>query len=64
MRMEGLIQSIVRWNIHCFTLAEPAEAYVPMACVKCGKVMLVFDEEVKETGLGWKKSLMVVGGTA
>jgi threonine dehydrogenase-like Zn-dependent dehydrogenase len=53
-RMEELVERIVRWNIHPeilithrFTLNRAAEAYSLMASGKCGKVAVVFDEEVK-----------------
>jgi threonine dehydrogenase-like Zn-dependent dehydrogenase len=53
-RMEELVERIVRWNIHPeilithrFTLNKAAEAYSLMASGKCGKVAVVFDEEVK-----------------
>jgi threonine dehydrogenase-like Zn-dependent dehydrogenase len=52
-RMEELVERIVRWNIHPeilithrFTLDKAAEAYSLMASGKCGKVAVVFDEEV------------------
>lgn len=53
-RMEELVERIVRWGIHPedlithrFTLDQAAEAYSLMASGKCGKVAVVFDEEVK-----------------
>jgi threonine dehydrogenase-like Zn-dependent dehydrogenase len=53
-RMEELVERLVRWNIHPerlithrFTLDRAAEAYALMASGKCGKVAVVFDEEVK-----------------
>jgi 2-desacetyl-2-hydroxyethyl bacteriochlorophyllide A dehydrogenase len=53
-RMEELVERIVRWKIHPeilithrFTLDKAAEAYSLMASGKCGKVAVVFDEEVK-----------------
>jgi threonine dehydrogenase-like Zn-dependent dehydrogenase len=53
-RMEELVERIVRWNIHPeilithrFTLDKAAEAYSLMASGKCGKVAIVFDEEVQ-----------------
>jgi threonine dehydrogenase-like Zn-dependent dehydrogenase len=53
-RMEELVERIVRWDIHPeilithrFTLDKAAEAYSLMASGKCGKVAVVFDEEVK-----------------
>lgn len=53
-RMEELVERIVRWGIHPqdlithrFPLNEAAEAYALMASGKCGKVAVVFDEELK-----------------
>ena len=53
-RMEELVERIVRWGIHPeklithrFTLDNVADAYSLMASGKCGKVAVVFDEEVK-----------------
>lgn len=53
-RMEELVERIVRWGIHPeelithrFTLDKVADAYALMASGKCGKVAVVFDEEVK-----------------
>lgn len=53
-RMEELVERIVRWGIHPedlvtnrFTLDHASEAYALMAGGKCGKVAVVFDEEVK-----------------
>jgi threonine dehydrogenase-like Zn-dependent dehydrogenase len=53
-RMEELVERLVRWNIHPerlithrFTLDRAADAYALMASGKCGKVAVVFDEEVK-----------------
>ena len=53
-RMEELVERIVRWGIkpealitHRFTLDRVADAYALMASGKCGKVAVVFDEEVK-----------------
>jgi threonine dehydrogenase-like Zn-dependent dehydrogenase len=52
-RMEELVERIVRWGIHPevlithrFALDKAAEAYALMASGKCGKVAVVFDEEV------------------
>lgn len=52
--MEELVERIVRWGIHPeklithrFPLEKAAEAYELMASGKCGKVAVVFDEEVK-----------------
>lgn len=53
-RMEELVERIVRWGIHPedlvtqrFTLDEVDKAYKLMDAGKCGKVAVVFDEEVK-----------------
>ena len=53
-RMEELVERIVRWGIHPedlvthrFTLDKAPEAYALMAEGKCGKVAIVFDEEIK-----------------
>ena len=53
-RMEELVERIVRWGIHPedlvthrFTLDQAAEAFSTMAEGKCGKVAVVFDEEIK-----------------
>ena len=53
-RMEELVERIVRWGIrpdelitHRFGLDEVSEAYALMASGKCGKVAVVFDEELK-----------------
>lgn len=53
-RMEELVERIVRWRIHPedlvthrFTLENASEAYSLMAGGKCGKVAVVFDEEIK-----------------
>lgn len=53
-RMEELVERLVRWGIHPedlvthrFTLDKAAEAYELMSSGKCGKVAVVFDEEVK-----------------
>lgn len=53
-RMEELVERIVRWNIHPdnlvthrFPLEKAGEAYALMADGKCGKVAVVFDEELK-----------------
>ena len=53
-RMEELVERLVRWGIHPedlvtdrFTLDNASEAYKLMAGGKCGKVAIVFDEEVK-----------------
>jgi threonine dehydrogenase-like Zn-dependent dehydrogenase len=52
-RMEELVERIVRWNIHPdtlithrFTLDRASEAYALMASGKCGKIAIVFDEEI------------------
>ncbi len=53
-RMEELVERIVRWKIrpedlvtHRFPLEKASEAYALMAEGKCGKVAVVFDEEIK-----------------
>lgn len=53
-RMEELVERLVRWGIHPedlvthrFTLDKAGEAYELMASGKCGKVAVVFDEEIK-----------------
>lgn len=53
-KMEELVAKIVRWGIHPedlvthrFTLEQADEAYALMASGNCGKVAVVFDEEVK-----------------
>ena len=53
-RMEELVERIVRWGIHPedlithrFPLEKVDEAYSLMASGKCGKVAVVFDEELK-----------------
>jgi threonine dehydrogenase-like Zn-dependent dehydrogenase len=53
-RMEECTERISRWGIHPedlvthrFTLDKASEAYALMAEGKCGKVAVVFDEEVK-----------------
>lgn len=53
-KMEMLAEKISRWNIHPedlvthrFTLEEADKAYMLMAEGKCGKVAVVFDEEIK-----------------
>ena len=53
-RMEELVERIVRWGIrpeelitHRFPLDKASEAYALMASGKCGKVAVVFDEELK-----------------
>ncbi len=52
-RMEELVERIVRWGIrpeklitHRFPLDRVSEAYALMASGKCGKVAVVFDEEL------------------
>ena len=52
--MEELVERLVRWNIkpetlitHRFKLENVDEAYSLMASGKCGKVAVVFDEEIK-----------------
>lgn len=53
-RMEELVERLVRWKLHPerlithrFPLEQAAEAYALMASGKCGKVAVVFDEELK-----------------
>jgi threonine dehydrogenase-like Zn-dependent dehydrogenase len=53
-RMEELVERIARWSIHPealvtdqFTLDQADKAYALMADGKCGKVAVVFDEEIK-----------------
>ena len=53
-RMEELVERLVRWHIkpeslitHRFQLDDVANAYSLMASGKCGKVAVVFDEEIK-----------------
>ena len=53
-RMEDLVELIVRWGIHPddlvthrFTLDKASDAFSLMAQGKCGKVAIVFDEEIK-----------------
>ncbi len=53
-RMEELVERIVRWGIHPedlvtnrFVLEKAPEAYSLMAEGKCGKVAIVFDEEIR-----------------
>jgi threonine dehydrogenase-like Zn-dependent dehydrogenase len=52
-RMEELTERLVRWNIHPsdlithrFALQDVSKAYSLMASGKCGKVAVVFDEEL------------------
>jgi threonine dehydrogenase-like Zn-dependent dehydrogenase len=52
--MEELVERLVRWNIHPeelvthrFTLDKVSDAYKLMNEGKCGKVAVVFDEEIK-----------------
>jgi len=52
-RMEELVERLVRWNIkpdslvtHRFPLKDVGAAYALMASGKCGKVAVVFDEEI------------------
>ena len=54
-RMEELVERIVRWKIHPedlvthrFTLDKAGDAFALMAEGKCGKVAVVFDEEIRE----------------
>jgi threonine dehydrogenase-like Zn-dependent dehydrogenase len=53
-KMEELVEHLVRWRLHPdrlishrFTLDRAAEAYGLMASGRCGKVAVVFDEEVR-----------------
>lgn len=53
-RMEELVERLVRWQLHPerlithrFTLDRAGEAYALMASGRCGKVAVVFDEEVR-----------------
>ena len=53
-KMEELVERIARWGIHPedlvthrFTLDQADKAYELMASGKCGKVAVVFDEEIK-----------------
>ncbi len=53
-KMEEVVERIVRWGIHPedlvtdrFELKDASEAYALMADGKCGKVAIVFDEEIK-----------------
>lgn len=53
-RMEDLVERLVRWNIHPedlvthrFPLERSDEAYTLMASGDCGKVAVVFDEEIE-----------------
>ena len=52
--MEELVERLVRWKIHPdrlvthrFPLERAAEAYALMASGRCGKVAVVFDEELR-----------------
>lgn len=52
-RMEELVERLVRWKVrpeqlitHRFPLKDAAAAYALMASGKCGKVAVVFDEEL------------------
>ena len=53
-KMEELVERLVRWQIHPedlvthrFTLNQADEAYRLMAAGDCGKVAVVFDEEIR-----------------
>lgn len=53
-RMEELVERLVRWGLHPdrlithrFPLEQAGEAYALMAEGRCGKVAVVFDEELK-----------------
>ncbi|GEM_PF-50135 len=57
-KMEELVERIERWGIHPerlvthrFPLERAGEAYALMASGKCGKVAVVFDEELKQGGV-------------
>jgi threonine dehydrogenase-like Zn-dependent dehydrogenase len=52
--MEELVERLDRWGIHPeslvthrFSLERASEAYKLMTSGRCGKVAVVFDEEVK-----------------
>jgi threonine dehydrogenase-like Zn-dependent dehydrogenase len=52
-RMEELVERLVRWNLHPaelvthrFSLDHVSDAYALMSSGRCGKVAVVFDEEV------------------
>jgi threonine dehydrogenase-like Zn-dependent dehydrogenase len=54
-RMEELVERLVRWKLkpemlitHRFELNKAADAYSLMASGKCGKVAVVFDEEIQK----------------
>jgi threonine dehydrogenase-like Zn-dependent dehydrogenase len=60
-RMEELVERLVRWQIHPeemithrFPLEKAEEAYALMASGKCGKVAVVFDEELEQASAGNK----------
>jgi threonine dehydrogenase-like Zn-dependent dehydrogenase len=53
-RMEELVERLVRWRLrpeqlitHRFPLERASEAYALMATGRCGKVAVVFDEELR-----------------
>jgi threonine dehydrogenase-like Zn-dependent dehydrogenase len=53
-RMEELVERLVRWGLHPdrlithrFPLERAGDAYALMASGRCGKVAVVFDDEVK-----------------
>jgi len=53
-RMEELVERLVRWGLrperlitHRFPLENAAEAYALMASGRCGKVAVIFDEELR-----------------
>ncbi len=57
-RMEELVERIVRWGIHPdrlithrFPLERVSEAYALMASGQCGKVAVVFDEELEQAAV-------------
>ncbi len=63
-KMEELVERLVRWGIHPeylvthrFTLDQVSKAYELMAEGKCGKVAVVFDEEIRPTKVREKITL-------
>jgi len=54
-KMEDLVEKLVKWKIHPedlvthrFPINKADEAYKTMASGNCGKVAVVFDEEIKD----------------
>ncbi len=54
LAMEELVERLVRWKLHPatlithrFALDQAADAYALMASGHCGKVAVVFDEELR-----------------